>query len=70
MDIDGTLIDRYGDISPENREALARVRNSGIHVSLSTSSSLQIKYRRIHKLNSQFTVSRIFLEENDIFFTT
>lgn len=36
MDVDGTLVGRDGTISPENREALARARQAGVLVSLST----------------------------------
>lgn len=36
VDIDGTLINRTGDISAEDRQALARVIEGGIRVSLST----------------------------------
>ncbi|MFC1993266.1 Cof-type HAD-IIB family hydrolase [Chloroflexota bacterium] len=39
MDIDGTLVGDGGAISPENREALAKVRGSGVQVSLSTGRS-------------------------------
>jgi len=40
IDIDGTLIDRYGDISAENKEALALAHNTGVQVSLCTGRSL------------------------------
>ena len=36
VDIDGTLLGRDGSISVENKKALAKARNSGITVSLST----------------------------------
>jgi len=36
VDVDGTLLGRDGSISVENREALAKARQSGIMVSLST----------------------------------
>ncbi len=36
VDIDGTLIDRKGHISAANRQALSRVRNLGIGVSICT----------------------------------
>jgi Cof subfamily protein (haloacid dehalogenase superfamily) len=49
-DIDGTLIDRYGDISTENREALALARNSGMQVSISTDRSLKSSMRIIDQL--------------------
>ena len=36
IDVDGTLVDRNGAISTENREALAKATASGVKVSLST----------------------------------
>ena len=36
VDVDGTLLDRKGAISAQDREALAQARRLGIHVSLST----------------------------------
>jgi len=36
IDIDGTLIGRDGSLSMENREALARVADSGVRIALST----------------------------------
>ncbi|MFC1928152.1 Cof-type HAD-IIB family hydrolase [Chloroflexota bacterium] len=36
VDIDGTLLNKSGAISAEDKKALARVSDSGIHVSLST----------------------------------
>jgi len=51
VDIDGTLINRYGDVSVENREALAMVRNSGMQVSLSTGRSLKSSVRIINQLS-------------------
>jgi hypothetical protein len=41
VDIDGTLIGKDGSISAEDREALAKVRRSGIGVSLSTGRAAQ-----------------------------
>ena len=41
VDIDGTLLGREGSISAEDREALAKVRRSGIGVSLSTGRAAQ-----------------------------
>jgi len=41
VDIDGTLVGIDGVISRENREALAKVRDTGIQVSLSTGRSVQ-----------------------------
>jgi len=36
LDVDGTLLGSSNLISPDDREALARARDSGVHVSLST----------------------------------
>lgn len=36
VDVDGTLMDKHGAISAENRKALAKVAASGVKVSLST----------------------------------
>ena len=41
VDIDGTLLDGRGNISAEDREALAKARDSGIQVSLSTGRALK-----------------------------
>ncbi len=41
VDIDGTLINREGNVSAENREALAMVMDSGMHVSLCTGRSVK-----------------------------
>lgn len=41
VDIDGTLINKDGNISNEDREAVAKVRRSGIGVSLSTGRAAQ-----------------------------
>ena len=41
VDIDGTLLGREGSISAEDREALAKARQSGIQVSLSTGRAAQ-----------------------------
>lgn len=51
IDIDGTLIDRYGEISVENREALALARSSGTRVSLSTGRSFKSSLRIINQLS-------------------
>ncbi len=51
IDIDGTLINRYGEISAENREALALARSSGVQVSLSTGRSLTSSLRIIDQLS-------------------
>jgi len=36
LDVDGTLLDKNGSISAEDREAVVRARQSGVQVSLST----------------------------------
>jgi len=41
IDIDGTLVGKDSTISPENREALAKVREMGIRVSLSTGRAIR-----------------------------
>jgi len=41
IDIDGTLVGRDGSVSPEGREALARARDLGIRISLSTGRAVQ-----------------------------
>jgi Cof subfamily protein (haloacid dehalogenase superfamily) len=41
VDIDGTLVGKNGSISTEDREALAKARQSGIRVSLSTGRAAQ-----------------------------
>jgi Cof subfamily protein (haloacid dehalogenase superfamily) len=41
VDIDGTLVDRHGSVSPEDREALLDVRRSGLGVTLSTGRAVQ-----------------------------
>jgi Cof subfamily protein (haloacid dehalogenase superfamily) len=41
VDIDGTLVGKDGNISPQDREALAKARDSGIKVSLSTGRAAQ-----------------------------
>ncbi|MCK4863305.1 MAG: HAD family phosphatase [Dehalococcoidales bacterium] len=41
VDIDGTLINKEGNISEENRQALAMVMDSGMHVSLCTGRSVK-----------------------------
>lgn len=50
IDIDGTLLDGNKNISTENLKALARVRNLGIKVSLSTGRSLKASLRIIEQL--------------------
>jgi Cof subfamily protein (haloacid dehalogenase superfamily) len=51
IDIDGTLIDRYGDVSAQNLEALALARHAGVQVSLSTGRSLRSCLGIIEKLS-------------------
>jgi len=51
IDVDGTLINKNGEISPENCEALDRVRALGLQVSLSTGRSPQSSRNFIEKLS-------------------
>ena len=51
VDIDGTLVGRGRSISAEDREALAKVRNSGIRVSLSTGRAVRACLRIIDQLS-------------------
>ncbi|MFC2034914.1 Cof-type HAD-IIB family hydrolase [Chloroflexota bacterium] len=51
VDIDGTLLNRNGTISAEDKEALARVKDSGIKVSLSTGRVMQASLRIIKQLS-------------------
>jgi len=50
IDIDGTLINSYGDVSAENREALALARSAGLRVALSTGRSLKSSRRFVREL--------------------
>ena len=50
IDIDGTLINNEGNISEENREALAMARNAGIQVALSTGRSVKSCLRYLEEL--------------------
>ncbi|MFC1901540.1 Cof-type HAD-IIB family hydrolase [Chloroflexota bacterium] len=59
IDIDGTLINKYGDISAENTEALSLVQSSGRQVALSTGRSLKSSLQIINQLS---------LEKYHIFF--
>jgi len=51
MDVDGTLLGRDGTISAEDKEALARVADSGIKISLSTGRTLLASERIINQLS-------------------
>ena len=51
IDIDGTLLDKDGAISTENREALDKVRALGIPVSLSTGRATLATWRIIDQLS-------------------
>lgn len=51
VDIDGTLVNRYGKISKADAEVLARVRDLGISVSLSTGRGLQASLTIINQLS-------------------
>ena len=50
VDVDGTLLGRDGNISAENREAIAQACGSGIKVSLSTGRTLQSGLKVINQL--------------------
>jgi hypothetical protein len=51
VDIDGTLLDKNGAISAEDKKALARARDLGIQVSLSTGRVMQACLRIINQLS-------------------
>ena len=51
LDIDGTLVDGDGNISTEDRKALAKVRNSGVQISLSTGRTLKACLSIINQLS-------------------
>jgi len=51
VDIDGTLLGKDGSISDRDREALTRVSDSGIHVSLSTGRVVQACLKIISQLS-------------------
>ena len=66
VDIDGTIIGRDGSISAEDREALLKVRQQGIGVSLSTGRAAQSCLPIIerlalysHKMKAQLSSSRL-----------
>ncbi len=51
VDIDGTLLGKNGTISAEDRDALARVGDLGMQVSLSTGRAVQASLRFINQLS-------------------
>ncbi|MBI4180738.1 MAG: HAD family phosphatase [Chloroflexi bacterium] len=51
LDIDGTLLDKNGTISAEDKEALAKAANAGIRVSLSTGRVVQSSLKIIKQLS-------------------
>ncbi|MBI3931036.1 MAG: HAD family phosphatase [Chloroflexi bacterium] len=51
IDIDGTLLDRNGAISAEDKKALTRARDSGIQVSLSTGRVVQASSAILNQLS-------------------
>ena len=51
LDIDGTLLDKNGNISAEDTEALAKAANAGIQVSLSTGRVVQASSRILNQLS-------------------
>lgn len=50
VDIDGTLVNRYGTISDMDREALSRAREAGLQLALSTGRGLQATMGLINEL--------------------
>ena len=59
VDIDGTLIGKGGKISPEDKDALTRVRDSGTRVALSTGRVVRA---------CRGVIEQLSLEGNHIFF--
>ena len=51
VDIDGTLLNKNGDIAAEDKKALAKAVDSGIQVSLSTGRVVQASLRFINQLS-------------------
>ncbi|MFC1981891.1 Cof-type HAD-IIB family hydrolase [Chloroflexota bacterium] len=51
VDIDGTLLDKNGALSAEDKDAIARVSNSGIQVSLSTGRVVKASLKVIKELS-------------------
>lgn len=51
VDVDGTLLGKNGRISAEDREALAKARDSGVYVSLSTGRAAQSCSKIIDQLS-------------------
>ena len=51
LDIDGTLINRSGIVSPQDREVLDRVRDAGVRVALSTGRSFRACTRLLDSLS-------------------
>jgi len=51
VDIDGTLLNKNGTIDAEDKEALAKVANSGVRVSLSTGRVVQACLKIINQLS-------------------
>ncbi len=51
VDVDGTLVNRYGTISDRDKEALFRARDAGLQVALSTGRGLQATIGVIDELS-------------------
>lgn len=51
VDVDGTLVNREGEISAEDREALDTARKAGIHISLCTGRSVKSCLAYINQLS-------------------
>ena len=51
MDVDGTLVDKHGDISNEDKEAITKARQLGVQISLSTGRAGQACLKVIDQLS-------------------
>ncbi|MFQ6121634.1 MAG: Cof-type HAD-IIB family hydrolase [Dehalococcoidales bacterium] len=51
VDIDGTLLNGYGNISAEDKKALTKVQHTGVQVSLSTGRGIKASLRIIDQLS-------------------
>ena len=51
MDVDGTLVDKEGNISTDDKEAIARARQLGIQISLSTGRAAQACLKILDQLS-------------------
>lgn len=53
IDLDGTLLNSAGEVTPRNRQAIDRARDSGLEVIIATGRSLKESHRAIDALNHQ-----------------